>query len=93
MTTPSRAREIARHGFATEGLTPSVWSNGPGAEYAAHEHARHKVLYCIEGSIVFQIDDKEVPLGPGDRLDLPAGTTHTATVGPEGITCWEAFRS
>jgi hypothetical protein len=28
----------------------------------------------------------------GDRLDLPAGTPHAATVGPNGVTCWEAAR-
>ncbi|HEV8193806.1 MAG TPA: hypothetical protein VGP82_20325 [Ktedonobacterales bacterium] len=29
---------------------------------------------------------------PGDRLDLPAGVTYEATVGPEGVTCLEARR-
>ena len=27
---------------------------------------------------------------PGDRLDLPAGTSHDAVVGPDGVTCLEA---
>lgn len=87
------ARASAASGFAAEGLSPSEWSNDPGAEYGAHDHPRHKVLYCIEGSIVFRTSEGETALGPGDRLDLPAGTVHTATVGTDGVTCWEAFRS
>jgi hypothetical protein len=31
-----------------------------------------------------------VTLVPGDRLDLPAGVGHSATVGPDGVECLEA---
>jgi quercetin dioxygenase-like cupin family protein len=50
------------------------------------------VLYCSEGSIVFHLPGGEVELGPGDRLDVPPGTVHAATVGPDGVTCVEASR-
>lgn len=86
-------RENAAVAFAAEGLEPNIWSNGPGVEYAAHQHPQHKVLYCVEGSIVFHTGSGELALEPGDRIDLPAGTVHTATVGPNGVTCWEAFRT
>ncbi|MCB2223008.1 MAG: cupin domain-containing protein [Actinobacteria bacterium] len=76
--------------FAAEGLHPTRWSNGPGATYPAHRHAYRKVLVCTEGSIVFHTPGGDVALGPGDRLDLPAGTEHRATVGPGGVVCWEA---
>ena len=35
---------------------------------------------------------KRIDLAPGDRLDLPAGTAHSAQVGPDGVTCLEAHR-
>lgn len=74
------------------GLEPAAWSNGPGDRYAAHEHGYDKVLVCSMGSIVFGLPDRgeSVELRPGDRLDLPAGTRHDATVGPGGVTCFEA---
>ena len=78
--------------FAEEGLTPTTWSNAPGYFYSEHQHPYHKVLYCTSGSIVFQTPNGDVRLGPGDRLDLPPGTPHSATVGPEGVTCMEAAR-
>jgi quercetin dioxygenase-like cupin family protein len=79
----------------TEGLDPSPWSNGPGDRYAAHDHTYDKVLAVAAGSIAFGLPDAgtTVELSVGDRLDLPAGTRHDATVGPEGVTCLEAHLS
>jgi uncharacterized protein YjlB len=75
-----------------EGLHPSAWSNGPGDRYAAHEHAYDKVLVVELGSIRFGLPatSEGVDLAAGDRLDLPAGTSHDALVGPAGVTCLEA---
>jgi quercetin dioxygenase-like cupin family protein len=78
--------------FAAEGLRPSRWSNAPGDVYAPHEHAYHKVLYCLRGSIVFRLADGEIELRPGDRLDIEPGTRHGAVVGDEGVECVEAPR-
>jgi len=78
--------------LSAEGLRPATWANGPGDVYAAHSHGFDKVLVCAAGSIVFGLPGRgeEVALGAGDRLDLPAGTSHDAIVGPEGVTCLEA---
>jgi quercetin dioxygenase-like cupin family protein len=75
-----------------EGLDPGGWSNGPHDRYAAHDHGYDKVLVCTAGSIRFGLpaSGTRVELHPGDRLDLPAGTPHDATVGPDGVTCLEA---
>ena len=67
------------------------WTNGPGDRYGTHAHDRPKVLFCLEGSIVFHTDDGDVSLTAGDRLDLEAGTAHGATVGPDGCACIEAW--
>ena len=65
------------------------WSNGPGDVYAPHSHTYEKVLYCVEGSITFTLEDRALELGPGDRMVLPAGTLHGARVGPSGCRCIE----
>lgn len=82
----------ARAAFESEGMSAHGWSNGPGYTYEWHAHPYHKVLICVEGSIVFHTRDGDHPLGPGDRLDLAAGTDHAATVGDHGVTCMEASR-
>jgi quercetin dioxygenase-like cupin family protein len=48
------------------------------------------VLFCLAGSIVFHTDDGDIELTAGDRLDLEAGTSHSATVGRDGCECVEA---
>ena len=82
----------ARARLAAEGLDPGSWSNGPGDRYGAHDHGYDKVLVVASGSIVFGLPDRgeRAALEVGDRLDLPAGTSHDAVVGPVGVTCLEA---
>ena len=75
-----------------EGLAPSSWANGPGDRYGAHEHGYDKVIVAVRGSIRFGLPatGDGLDLGPGDRLELPAGTSHDARVGPSGVECLEA---
>ena len=70
------------------------WSNGPHDRYGAHSHPYEKVLYCVDGSITFVLEGEGQPLElkPGDRMVLPAGTVHSAIVGPSGCTCIEGKR-
>jgi hypothetical protein len=75
-----------------EGVTPYAWSNGPGDRYAEHQHAYTKLLMCAAGSITFFIDGEPIELLPGDGFVLPAGTPHSAVVGPTGCTCLEGHR-
>ena len=86
--------DALRRLFATEGLSPYAWSNGPGDVYSAHAHGYHKVIYCVSGGIRFDLPDtgEAVELRPGDRLDLPAGMQHGAVVGRHGVVCLEGHR-
>ena len=89
-SSPSEAEIEAR--FREEGLSPRAWGNGPGDTYDWHGHGYHKVLYCVEGSIVFHTRDGDFALEAGDRLDVEPGTEHAATVGSSGCRCVEAPR-
>lgn len=75
-----------------EGRPVSEWSNGPGDAYGAHSHPYEKLLCCLEGSIVFHLADGDVALSAGERMVLPPGVVHSATVGPAGVRCAEAHR-
>jgi len=70
------------------------WSNGPHDRYAAHSHSYEKVLYCVDGSITFVLEQegRQLVLESGDRMVLPAGALHSAIVGPSGCTCIEGQR-
>ncbi|HEV2216255.1 MAG TPA: cupin domain-containing protein [Candidatus Dormibacteraeota bacterium] len=71
-----------------------AWWNGPHDRYAPHSHSYEKVLYCVEGSITFVLENsgEELLLNAGDRMVLPAGTVHSAVVGPRGCKCIEGQR-
>jgi hypothetical protein len=86
-------RADADRAFAAEGCSSArPWGNGPGDTYGWHDHGYHKVLFCLDGSIVFHTREGDVELREGDRLDLEPGTEHAATVGPAGCSCVEASR-
>lgn len=80
--------------LAEEGLEPRWWGNGPFDRYGEHDHSYHKVLYCLSGSITFVTgtEKEQHQLKPGDRLDLPPHTAHSASVGPHGCRCVEGWR-
>lgn len=85
--------EAALAAFRSEGCSaPRRWGNRAGDTYGRHAHAYQKVLFCLDGSIVFHLSEGDVALEAGDRLDLEPGTEHAATVGPAGCACVEASR-
>jgi quercetin dioxygenase-like cupin family protein len=88
------AESTLRQLYADEGLSPYQWSNGPHDVYSAHTHSYDKVIYVVRGSITFGLPELggQLTLKAGDRLDLPAGTVHDATVGPQGVVCLEGHK-
>jgi quercetin dioxygenase-like cupin family protein len=83
-------REEIEKAFEDEGLSPHSWSNHANYRYAAHAHDYDKILYCVQGDVTFHLSDGDVVLHPGQRIEIPAGIRHAATVGPDGVECMEA---
>ena len=78
--------ELLRERLAADGFEAWSWTDVPGATYAPHEHPHDESLWVIEGEITFVVDGARLRLGPGDRLQRPAGTVHEAEAGPRGAT-------
>lgn len=89
---PSMSEVQLRARLSDEGSTASSWGNGPYDRYEPHRHDFDKVLVAATGTITFHLPElaRDVLLEEGDRLELPAGTLHAASVGPRGVTCLEA---
>ena len=64
----------------------------PGRPYAPTATGYDKVLVAARGAITFHLTElgRDVMLDTGERLELPAGTMHGATVGSAGVVCLEA---
>jgi quercetin dioxygenase-like cupin family protein len=78
-----------------EGLEPFRWENEPLAVYQAESFDYDRILYILQGTIIFgfPIESEPTVLHRGDRLNIPAGVSHNAAVGADGIVCLEAHRS
>ena len=80
--------------LTAQGYSLHTWSNGPGFWYPVHDHPYWKVIVVLKGSITFYLpgEKREVAMQVGDRLELAPGTAHSASVGPDGVTCLEGQR-
>jgi len=72
--------------LAADGFEAWSWTDAPGATYAPHSHDQDESLWVVAGEISFTVGDETYQLGPGDRLQLPAGTVHAAVAGAGGAT-------
>jgi quercetin dioxygenase-like cupin family protein len=51
----------------------------PGVAFGKHTHPGEEIIYVLEGTLEYQIEDKPpVTLKAGDVLFIPAGTVHSA---------------
>lgn len=62
------------------------WTDAPGEIYEAHAHKGKVSMYISKGSIEFCIENQCREYKEGDRIDVPIGVVHTATVGSEGCS-------
>ena len=51
----------------------------PGAAFPKHSHPGEEIIYVLEGTLEYQIEDKPpVTVKAGEVLFIPAGATHSA---------------
>lgn len=69
-----------RRTLEQEGMATAWWSDVPGTRVALHSHAFPETRWILEGYLRVTAEGQTLDLGPGDRLDLPAGTAHALEV-------------
>ena len=75
-----------RRRLEEEGFEVHEWRDPADRVYGEHHHDCDEALWVVRGSMVFRVDGRDYPLGPGDRLQLPANLVHRAIAGPDGAT-------
>jgi len=74
------ARQLEREGFSHT----YVWQDGPDASYPDHTHATETAHIILSGEMTLTMAARSVTYQPGDRCDVPAGSVHSAKMGPRG---------
>ena len=64
--------------------TTYVWQDGPGSHYPDHTHASETAHIILSGEMTLTMNGEAKTYREGERCDVPAGTTHSAKMGPRG---------
>ncbi len=80
MTEKEWERQLRQEGFHRV----YVWQDGPNASYPDHTHAATTAHVMLEGEMALTMAGKTQTFRSGERCDVPAGTVHSAKMGPRG---------
>lgn len=64
----------------------SVWLDSPDFSYPEHAHKETTAHIIVTGQMYLSMDGVVHELQPSNRIDIPAGMPHVATMGPDGCT-------
>jgi quercetin dioxygenase-like cupin family protein len=64
----------------TEGLEFELYSDAPGTKYGRHKHPFEDFIVIVSGKMKLVTDSDSWTMKPGDRIDLPPNTIHSAEV-------------
>ena len=76
----SLERKLHAEGF----LHTYVWQDEPNAHYPDHTHASETAHIILGGEMTLTHAGSTQTYGAGERCDVPAGTVHSARMGPRG---------
>jgi quercetin dioxygenase-like cupin family protein len=63
-----------------EGLEFELYSDTPGTKYGRHKHPFEDFIVIVSGKMKLVTDVNQWTMKPGDRIDLPPNTLHSAEV-------------
>ena len=74
------AKQLGREGFSHA----YIWQDAPNVSYPEHTHAAETAHVILQGEMTLSIDGQSRTYRIGERCDVPAGTLHSARMGPQG---------
>lgn len=83
-----------RKRLEAEGYSVSRYTYPPGTYFSAHTHEVDKKDTVLRGRLKIGAEGRKVVLEPGDMIEIPAGTVHTAeVVGSDAVVSLDATRA
>jgi len=74
------ARNLEQEGFRQT----YVWEDNPNASYPDHTHPTETAHLILSGEMTLTMEGDSHTYRAGERCDVPAGTVHSAHMGPSG---------
>jgi quercetin dioxygenase-like cupin family protein len=74
------SEKALRRQLEAEGYSVSRYDYPPGTFFPDHTHAFDKKDAVVRGRFLIRAEGQEFLLGPGDMIEVPAGTRHSAEV-------------
>jgi quercetin dioxygenase-like cupin family protein len=74
------ARTLRQEGFRQT----YVWEDAPNVSYPHHTHATETAHIILSGEMTLTMAGESRTYRTGERCDVPAGTVHSARMGPGG---------
>jgi quercetin dioxygenase-like cupin family protein len=74
------AKKLRHEGFGNT----YVWEDRPNAHYPDHTHVEETAHILLSGEMTLTMDGTTKTYRTGERCDVPAGTVHSARMGPNG---------
>jgi len=74
--------QLEHEEFSDLGVCP----NGPNTNFGTHTHEQHTIQVVLRGFLIVKDSHGQKTYHVGERLEVPAGTTHQAKCGPAGCT-------
>jgi mannose-6-phosphate isomerase-like protein (cupin superfamily) len=88
------SEEALRRKLESRGYRVSRYVYPPGTRFGEHTHEIDKIDAVLAGRFRMTTAEGSVVLGPGDCLEVPRGTVHSAeVVGDEPVVSLDATRS
>jgi quercetin dioxygenase-like cupin family protein len=85
MSKADRNEKEVEKRLRAEGFTHTYfWRDHPHACYPDHVHAAETAHVILEGEMMLTMGGQTHTFSAGERCDVPAGTVHSARMGPAG---------
>jgi quercetin dioxygenase-like cupin family protein len=65
-------------GVALEKTLLTYFEIEPHSEFALHRHESEQITMVLEGELFFRVDGREIKVGQGEVIALPANVEHGA---------------
>ncbi|MBI2428050.1 MAG: cupin domain-containing protein [Ignavibacteriales bacterium] len=67
---------VTQWGVALQNIMMTYFEVEPSKRFDTHSHESEQITYVLEGALYFELEGKEIYVGPGDIIAIPSLMPH-----------------